>query len=83
MKYILVSRKGCHLCEEAEQVLEAHGISFEWQDVDANAELKKHYTFRVPVLLEGDQVVLEGKITPERLSKRLGQRKVEHGSDPH
>lgn len=82
MKYILVSRKGCHLCEEAEQVLKSEGISFIWQDVDADSELKQHYTFRVPVLLEAvegsthgksteSKVVLEGKFTPERVIKRI------------
>lgn len=71
MGYVLISRKGCHLCEEAEALLEAQGIVYTLQDVDADENLRKLYTFRVPVLLREGQVLLEGKFTQERLSKKL------------
>ncbi len=71
MDYVLISRKGCHLCEEAEAMLAAQGIAFVVQDVDADENLKKAYTFRVPVLLKEGKVLLEGKFTLERLSKKL------------
>lgn len=71
MGYVLISRKGCHLCEEAEALLEAQGIVYTLQDVDADENLRKLYTFRVPVLLWEGQVLLEGKFTQERLSKKL------------
>ncbi|MCS7195395.1 MAG: glutaredoxin family protein [Meiothermus sp.] len=71
MELVLISRKGCHLCEEAEALLKARGLAYRWVDVDADAELRKLYTFRVPVLLLGRAVLLEGKFTPERLEKKL------------
>lgn len=71
MDYVLISRKGCHLCEEAEVMLAAQGIAYVFQDVDADENLKKAYTFRVPVLLKEGKVLLEGKFTLERLSKKL------------
>ncbi|WP_337870756.1 glutaredoxin family protein [Meiothermus sp.] len=71
MDYVLISRKGCHLCEEAEAMLAAQGIAYVLQDVDADENLKKAYTFRVPVLLRGGKVLLEGKFTLERLFKKL------------
>lgn len=71
MDYVLISRKGCHLCEEAEAMLAAQGIAYVVQDVDADENLKKAYTFRVPVLLKEGKVLLEGKFTLERLSKKL------------
>ncbi|MDX2005772.1 MAG: glutaredoxin family protein [Meiothermus sp.] len=71
MAYALVSRKGCHLCEEAEALLRASGLEYNWQDVDADEDLRKQFTFRVPVLLLDGKVVLEGKFTPERLEKKL------------
>lgn len=71
MGYVLISRKGCHLCEEAEALLEAQGITYTLKDVDADENLKKLYTFRVPVLLWEGTVLLEGKFTLERLSKKL------------
>ncbi|GIW24610.1 glutaredoxin family protein [Meiothermus sp.] len=71
MDYVLISRKGCHLCEEAEALLAAQGVVYVFRDVDADEELKKTYTFRVPVLLKGDKVLLEGKFTLERLQRKL------------
>ncbi|MCX7782789.1 MAG: glutaredoxin family protein [Meiothermus sp.] len=71
MDYVLISRKGCHLCEEAEAMLAAQGIAHIVQDVDADENLKKTYTFRVPVLLKEGKVLLEGKFTPERLSRKV------------
>jgi glutaredoxin len=71
MDYVLISRKGCHLCEEAELLLKAQGVAYTLQDVDADERLKKLYTFRVPVLLREGRVLLEGKFTLERLSKKL------------
>ena len=71
MRYALVSRKGCHLCEEAEELLKAQSIEFDWHNVDGDENLKKQFTFRVPVLLLDDKVILEGKFTAERLSKKL------------
>lgn len=71
MEYVLISRKGCHLCEEAEALLAAQGIAYTIQDVDADETLKKTYTFRVPVLLKEGKVLLEGKFTSERLSRKV------------
>ncbi len=58
----LVSRVGCHLCEEAEQALRAAGVSFQKLDVDADVELSRLYDFRVPVVLVNGRPVAEGRI---------------------
>jgi glutaredoxin len=65
--YQLISRKGCHLCQEAEALLMGLGVTFEWLDVDADPVLRSAYTFRVPVLLEGGEVIAEGRFDPYRL----------------
>ena len=68
MRYRLLTRTGCHLCEEAEAGLRELGVDFEAVDVDADEELLRLYDFRVPVLLAGDRVVLEGRLDRERLA---------------
>lgn len=68
--YVLVSRRGCHLCEAAEEALRVASLPFEWRDVDADPGLQS-YTFRVPVLLYEGKVVLEGPITQDKLMKAL------------
>lgn len=67
----LISRKGCHLCEEAASALLASGHSYEERDVDADAELLRLYDFRVPVILRDGQVLAEGRIDPARLAHQL------------
>lgn len=51
----LLTRCGCHLCEEAEQVVErtctARGTTYEIVDVDSDEALRANYTDHVPVLI--------------------------------
>lgn len=72
MRYQLVTRRGCHLCEDAEAGLRDLGATFEAVDVDADEELLRLYDFRVPVLLANGRVVLEGRLDRERLAAALG-----------
>jgi glutaredoxin len=56
----LVTRVGCHLCQDAEQLLRRLsgelGFRLETVDVDGNAELQDEYSDRVPVILiDGDE----------------------------
>jgi len=48
----LISRDGCHLCEDAEAVLDRI-LPGQWirVDVDADVELQRDYGDRVPVIL--------------------------------
>ncbi len=51
----LVTRIGCHLCEEAEQVLRRMrtelGFDYRELDVDSAPELRAEFSDRVPVIL--------------------------------
>jgi hypothetical protein len=53
--YELVTREGCHLCDEMaavlDNVLPAYGLTWSPRDVDAEPELRSRYTDVVPVLL--------------------------------
>ena len=74
MKLVLVTRQGCHLCDEALRLLEELGIQAELADVDADDELHRLYDFRVPVILIDGAVVAEGRITREQLVSALGSK---------
>jgi predicted thioredoxin/glutaredoxin len=67
----LVTRRGCHLCEEVEAALRAAGIDPQLRDVDADADLFRLYDFRVPVVLRAGRVVAEGRIDADRLRRAL------------
>lgn len=73
MRLVLVTRKGCHLCEDAERHLRDLGFDPELADVDADDELYRLYDFRVPVLLVDGTVVAEGLITKPLLEGLLGR----------
>lgn len=65
----LVTRAGCHLCEDAEEVLRRAGVEASLLDVDADPELYRLYDFRVPVLLRDGTPVAEGRITADTLRR--------------
>jgi glutaredoxin len=52
---VLYSRPGCHLCDDAREVLQRIGHPFEEVDIDSDDELLRRYLERIPV------VALDGK----------------------
>ena len=71
MRVVLVTRAGCHLCDQALRLLQELEIQPEVVDVDADDELFRIYDWRVPVILVEGRVVLEGNITPKALRTAL------------
>jgi glutaredoxin len=69
VKVELVTREGCHLCEEAAGLLRRGGVEVALRDVDADPELFRLYDFRVPVVLQDGKVVAEGQIDASVLSR--------------
>ena len=72
MTLVLVTRQGCHLCDEALSLLRSLGREPELADVDADDRLHDLYDWRVPVVLVDGRVVAEGKITLEQLRTAVG-----------
>ena len=71
MRLVLVTRQGCHLCDQALQVLREMGREPELADVDADDELFRLYDWRVPVVLVDGVVAAEGKVDRDRLERAL------------
>ena len=71
MSLVLVTRQGCHLCDEALDLLHELGATPDLADVDADAQLFALYDWRVPVVLLDGEVVAEGKIAPGPLRAAL------------
>ena len=70
---VLVTRKGCHLCDDALRLLRELGVEPQLADVDADDRLFQLYDWRVPVLLVDGVPVAEGKITRDQLQAALGR----------
>ena len=73
MRLVLVTRQGCHLCDEALALLQELGKEPELADVDADEELFRVYDWRVPVVLVDGAVVAEGKIKKDVLQQALNR----------
>jgi glutaredoxin len=71
MGVVLVTRKGCHLCDQALALLHELGVEPELQDVDADHRLHDLYDWRVPVVLVDGRVVGEGRVRLEELRRAL------------
>ena len=67
----LVTRSGCHLCEDALGLLRELGVEPRQRDVDGDPDLFRLYDFRVPVLLVDGRVAGEGRLDREALSRAL------------
>ena len=67
MRVVLVTRQGCHLCDQALALLQDLGVHPELRDVDADDELFRLYDWRLPVVLADGLVIAEGKVTREQL----------------
>jgi len=68
----LVTRAGCHLCDDALRLLRDLGVEPALRDVDSDPRLSALYDFRVPVVLVGGRVVGEGRLDRDALSRALG-----------
>ena len=74
----LFSRKGCHLCERAEDLVSMYFPGCPVFDVDADEQHRRLYGMRVPVLVVGGEVVLadNSRNSVARLSFKLNPRRI-------
>jgi glutaredoxin len=74
----LISKPGCHLCDEAELAVQSvlddfSAVSFEKANILENSELFEKYSEQIPVLLINGTVHNYWRIDTERLREALVQ----------
>ncbi|WP_420174170.1 glutaredoxin family protein [Luteococcus sp. OSA5] len=78
---VLLTRQGCHLCEEAAPLVQgecdARSIDVEVLDVDADPALREQFTNHVPVLLVRGVLVDYWRVDAERLRRALDGQPVD------
>lgn len=67
---ILYTRAGCHLCEDAKDLLLRHGLSPAEVDIDQDPELRARYDQCVPVVVVDGVERFRGRVN-EVLLRRL------------
>jgi hypothetical protein len=76
-RLVLVTRAGCHLCEEGRSIVERlrrSGVGFELEvlDVDSDPALTALYGSEVPVLLRDGRKIAKLRFDERRLRRSLG-----------
>jgi len=73
LKVTFYTKAGCHLCEEARDMLDdiAAQTPFELTEVDirSNPEIFEQYRYRIPVIIINNDTLLEGRIEYRDLAK--------------
>lgn len=68
---VVYTRAGCHLCDDAEQLLRAAGLAPRMVDIDADDALRALHTAWVPVVEIDGVVRFRGRIEPVLLRRLL------------
>lgn len=74
----LYTRVGCHLCDDAKQVIfAARGradFDYEERDIDGDPELRRLYNEEVPVIAVDGRKAFKYRVDMNDLLKRLARR---------
>ena len=68
---ILYTREGCHLCDEARQVLVQHRLHPQTVDIDADPALVERFDRCVPVVEIDGRERFRGRVDPVLLRRLL------------
>jgi len=71
MNVVIYTRNGCHLCEDAESLLKAKGLTPTLVDVDANEELRERFNDCVPVVEIDGKIRFRGRVDPVLLQRLI------------
>ena len=78
-RYELVTRAGCHLCDEMaallDEVLPAHGLAWAPLDVDGDPALRERFGEVVPVLLRDGKPVAKIRLDLRALERIVRGRR--------
>jgi len=75
VKVTLYTRRGCHLCEAAHDVLRRAGARVEFEleviDIDGDPELRRRYDVEVPVVAIDGRDTFRHAVDEETFLKRV------------
>lgn len=75
---ILYTRQGCHLCEDAHEILERarerFGFSLRLVDIDTDPELVRRHGLEIPVVTVDGEIRFRGRVNPVLLTRLLRAR---------
>jgi predicted thioredoxin/glutaredoxin len=73
LNVVLYTRQGCHLCDDAREVLETHGMLPKLVDIDADPALREQFDTCVPAVEIDGKIRFRGRVDPILLRRILHQ----------
>jgi glutaredoxin len=78
MKVTLFTRRGCHLCDEAKQVIKSvkrrAAFDYEECDIDSDPDWQRLYNEEVPVISIDGKKAFKYRVTAAELLQKLAAR---------
>lgn len=74
LQALLYTRAGCHLCDDARQLLERYGFEVQSVNIDEDPQLQERFDTCVPVVVIDGKERFRGKVS-EVLLRRLLMRR--------
>lgn len=75
------TKAGCHLCEEARELLEEQAEQTEYTlteiDIRSDLAIFELYRYRIPVIVINQETLLEGRIDAQELASAFQQAEGE------
>ena len=75
------TKVGCHLCEEARDMLEDIAAQTDYElteiDIRSDPEVFEQYRYRIPVIIINDNTLLEGRIQYTDLARAFHLEQTE------
>ena len=72
---VVYSRRGCHLCDEARELLRRHEIVPTVVDIDSDPDLRQQFDASVPVVEINGRIRFRGSVDPVLLRRILDSSK--------
>ncbi len=69
----LYTRRGCHLCDDAQALLLRHGLAPQLVDIDADPLLAERFNHCVPVVFIDDKERFRGRVNEVLLRRILAE----------
>lgn len=78
-RVIIYSRPGCHLCEEAKQIIKGSGVEGEYTleeiNIESDAELLRRYRYHIPVVTIDGVEAFRHRLTAEEFRAAVTKSK--------
>ncbi len=72
-RVVFYTKAGCHLCEEARDMLEDIAAQTEYElteiDIRSDPQVFEQYRYRIPVIIINESTLLEGRIQYAELAQ--------------